>query len=83
VPSFPTPPFSEFTSGLSGFSMAAATVLRKFTGSDRFGFYYAQNEPLKAGPTEPVTDVVLSWPTFTQAAREAGELRLYGSIHFY
>lgn len=83
VPSFPTPPFSEFTSGHSGFSMAAATVLRKFTGSDRFGFYYAQNEPLKADPTEPVTDVVLSWPTFTQAAREAGESRLYGGIHFY
>ncbi|MBB1077044.1 vanadium-dependent haloperoxidase [Rhodoferax sp. 4810] len=80
---FPTPPFSEFTSGHSGFSMAAATVLRQFTGSDQFGFFYAQNEPLKADPFEPVTDVVLSWPTFTSAAREAGESRLYGGIHFY
>jgi len=83
VPTFPTPPFSEFTSGHSGFSMAAATVLRKFTGSDRFGFFYAQNEPLKADPSEPVTDLVLSWLTFTSAAREAGESRLYGGIHFY
>jgi hypothetical protein len=83
VPSFPTPPFSEFTSGHSGFSMAAATVLKKFTGSDRFGFFYAQNDPLKADPSEPVTDVVLSWSTFTAAARQAGESRLYGGIHFY
>jgi hypothetical protein len=83
VPSFPTPPFSEFTSGHSGFSMAAATVLKCFTGSDKFGFFYAQETPLKADPTEPVTDILLHWPTFTAAAREAGESRLYGGIHFY
>ena len=80
---FPTPPFSEFTSGHSGFSMAAATVLKRFTGSDSFGFFYTQDVPLKADPTESVTDVVLYWPTFTAAAREAGESRIYGGIHFY
>lgn len=83
VPTFPTPPFSEFTSGHSGFSMAAATVLKRFTGSDKFGFFYAQEVPLKADPTEPVTDVVLHWSTFTGAAQQAGESRLYGGIHFY
>lgn len=83
VSTFPTPPFSEFTSGHSGFSMAAATVLKNFTGSDMFGFFYTQDVPLKADPTVPVTDIVLHWPTFTSAAREAGESRLYGGIHFY
>jgi PAP2 superfamily len=83
VPTFPTPPFSEYTSGHSGFSMAAATVLKRFTGSDKFGFFYAQDFPLKADPLEPVTDVVLHWPTFTSAAQQAGESRLYGGIHFY
>ena len=83
VSTFPTPPFSEFTSGHSGFSMAAATVLKNFTGSDAFGFFYSQDVPLKADPTEPVTDVVLHWPTFASAARQAGESRLYGGIHFY
>jgi hypothetical protein len=83
VPSFPTPPFSEFTSGHSGFSMAAATVLKLFTGNDKFGFFYSQEAPLKADPGEPVTGVVLHWPTFTSAAREAGESRIYGGIHFY
>jgi hypothetical protein len=83
VSSFPTPPFSEFTSGHSGFSMAAAVALRKFTGSDRFGHFYTQDVPLKADPGEPVTDVVLHWSTFSAAARQAGESRLYGGIHFY
>ncbi len=63
--------------------MAAATVLRRFTGSDRFGFFYAQPEPLKADPGEPAVGVMLSWSTFTGAAREAGESRLYGGIHVY
>lgn len=83
VSSFPTPPFAEFTSGHSGFSMAAATVLKLFTGSDKFGFFYSQDTPLKAEPSERVMDIVLHWPTFTSAAREAGESRLYGGIHFY
>jgi hypothetical protein len=81
--SFPTPPFAEYVSGHSGFSMAAATVLRLFTGSDRFGFLYTQDKPLAADPNEPVVGVTLSWPTFNAAAREAGESRLYGGIHFY
>jgi hypothetical protein len=83
VPSFPTPPFAEFTSGHSAFSMSAATVLKRFTGSDRFGHFYSQDVPLKADPGEMVTDVVLSWPTFASAARQAGESRLFGGIHFY
>ncbi|HRD80269.1 MAG TPA: phosphatase PAP2 family protein [Saprospiraceae bacterium] len=80
---FPTPPFAEFTSGHSGFSMAAATVLKRFTGSDKFGYYHAQTNDLIADPTEDVKGIVMSWDTFTQAAWEAGESRLYGGIHFY
>jgi hypothetical protein len=81
--SFPTPPFAEFVSGHSGFSMAAATVLRQFTGSDAFGFFFTQDKPLAADPSEPVQGLTLSWPTFTAAAREAGDSRIYGGIHFY
>lgn len=80
---FPTPPFAEYTSGHSAFSMAAATVLRRFTGSDAFGASYTQPGPLRAEPGEQVGGIVLSWPTFTAAALEAGESRLYGGIHFY
>lgn len=83
VPTFPTPPFPEYVSGHSGFSMAAATVLKRFTGSDSFGAFYARSTPLAADPTEDIGGVVLSWPTFSAAAREAGESRLYGGIHFW
>ena len=32
--------------------------------------------------TTPATDVVLSWPTFSDAAVQAGRSRRYGGIHF-
>jgi hypothetical protein len=84
VPTFPTPPFPEYTSGHSAFSMAAAEVLRRFTGSDAFGGSYTQAVPLRVEPgLAAAVGVVLQWPTFTAAAQEAGESRLYGGIHFY
>ncbi len=80
---FPTPPFAEFTSGHSAFSMAAATALKRFTGNDRFGYFFSQSKPLAVDPSEPVVGVTLGWNTFSEAASEAGESRLYGGIHFY
>ena len=32
--------------------------------------------------TTPAADVVLSWPTFTDATVQAGRSRRYGGIHF-
>ena len=83
VNTFPTPPFAEFVSGHSGFSMAAAVVLKKFTGSDNFGYFYMQPKPLAADPTENVVGIAMRWNTFKEAALDAGESRLYGGIHFY
>lgn len=82
---FPTPPFPEFTSGHSAFSMAAATVLRAFAKSDTFnGSYTRPAVPLAAEPDVPVTDsITLNWVTFTEAALEAGESRIFGGIHFH
>lgn len=81
---FPTPPFPEFTSGHSAFSMAAAEVLRRFTGSDAFGASHTQAQPLRVEPAlAAAVGTVLQWSTFTAAAQEAGESRLYGGIHFY
>jgi PAP2 superfamily len=83
VNTFPTPPFAEYVSGHSGFSMAAATVLKLFTGSDNFGYFYMQTKPLAADPTEDVVGITMRWNTFREAALDAGESRLYGGIHFY
>ncbi len=78
-----TPAFPEYFSGHSTFSAAAAEVLRRFTGSDRFGATYVQHAGtslVEAGL--PKHDVPLHWPTFSAAADQAGASRRYGGIHF-
>ncbi|AFZ42799.1 Hemolysin-type calcium-binding region [Halothece sp. PCC 7418] len=80
----PSPPFAEYTSGHSGFSAAAATVLELFTGSETFD----ASVTFKAGSSRfepeitPESPVTLSWETFREAADEAGISRIYGGIHF-
>ena len=83
VNTFPTPPFAEYVSGHSGFSMAAAKALELFTGSEKFGYFYMQTKPLAADPTENVVGITMGWNSFREAALDAGESRLYGGIHFY
>ncbi|MFM1842919.1 MAG: hypothetical protein RLZZ490_1657, partial [Cyanobacteriota bacterium] len=81
-PNIVTPPFAEYVSGHSTFSSAAAEVLRQFTGSDNFGasVFIPSNSPLHF--ETGLSDVTLTWDTFTVAAQEAGISRLYGGIHF-
>lgn len=83
LPTFITPPFPEFTSGHSTFSAAGAEILRRFTGSDRFGGSHSA-APGSAGHQKnvPSQNVTLSWDSFSAAAAEAGQSRLYGGIHF-
>ncbi len=81
---FVTPDFAEYVSGHSTFSAAAAEVLRRFTGSDVFGYSYtfeAGSSMVEPGivPASPLT---LSWATFSAAADESGISRRYGGIHF-
>jgi hypothetical protein len=84
TPYIATPPFAEYTSGHSAFSMAAAEILTMVTGSPLFGARYtmrAGTSTIEPGVT-PATDVALSWPTFRDAADEAGVSRRLGGIHF-
>ena len=79
-----TPAFPEFISGHSTFSAAAAEVLKDFTGSDAFGasFSFERGSSKFEYGLTPRARVVLSWPTFTAAAAEAGMSRRYCGIHF-
>jgi hypothetical protein len=80
----PTPPFSSYVSGHSAFSAAGAEILKRFSGSDRFGeSFTAQpgSSLIEVGLT-PSASVTLSWPTFSDAADQAGMSRRYGGIHF-
>jgi hypothetical protein len=69
---------------LSTGSAAGAEILERFTGSAAFG----GSVTLPAGSSRvepglvPTRDVTLSWPTFRDAADQAGLSRRYGGIHF-
>ncbi len=81
---FITPPFAEYVSGHSGFSAAAAEILKRFTGSDDLGASVtlpAGSSRVEPGLT-PQADVALSWASFSEAADQAGISRRYGGIHF-
>ena len=88
-PKVVSPPFPEYVSGHSTFSSAAAAILAKFTGSDSFG----AGVTIEAGTSlfeprtdtqvgTPATNILVSWPTLTAAAKDAGLSRRLGGIHF-
>lgn len=82
---FVTPAFPAFVSGHSTFSRAGAEVLASLTASPYFPGGFAEFVAPKgtfltfeAGPT---TDVRLQWASYYDASDEAGQSRLWGSIH--
>jgi hypothetical protein len=88
-PSDPAPPFAEYASGHSTFSMAAAEVLTSFTGRGNFELKVtipagsSKVEPKTATqPGVPAQPITLSWTNFQYAANEAGLSRQYGGVHF-
>ena len=66
------PAFPEYVSGHSVTCAAAAAVLGRYLGSDHYHFQLAG---MHGG--EPRT-----YESFTQAAEEAGQSRIYAGIHF-
>lgn len=68
-----TPPFPEYPSGHSTQSGAAATVLTALYG-EGYGFTDATHEDDGLEPRR--------YASFWDAAKEAGESRLFGGIHF-
>jgi hypothetical protein len=88
-PTDPTPPFAEYTSGHSTFSMAAAEVLNAFCGRGNFELTVtipagsSRVEPRTAThPGVPAKPITLKWTNFRYAAEQAGKSRQYGGIHF-
>jgi hypothetical protein len=72
-PLLQTPPFPEYTSGHSGISTAAATVL-----TDEFGDGFAFTDDVEADYGLPPR----SFSSFKEASAEAAISRLYGGIHY-
>jgi photosystem II stability/assembly factor-like uncharacterized protein len=82
---FVTPAFPGFISGHSTFSRAAAEVLTALTGSAYFpgglGEFVARRNAYLTFERGPSTEVRLQWATYYDAADQAGQSRIYGSIH--
>jgi hypothetical protein len=81
---FPTPPFPEYISGHSAFSAAGATILALWTKSEYLGasVTFGQGTSNIEPAITPGTPITLYWPTFHDAANQAGISRRYGGIHF-
>jgi hypothetical protein len=82
---FVTPAFPAWISGHSTFSRAGAEVLASLTGSPYFpggfGEYVAPKDTFLAFEKGPSTEVRLQWASYFDASDEAGQSRLWGSIH--
>jgi hypothetical protein len=68
-----TPPFPDYVSGHSTFSNAGAEMLSLVFGSDRIPFTTTSDD---------LPGVQRSFASFSAAADEAGESRIYGGIHW-
>ncbi len=73
TPLLVTPPSPSYVSGHSVFSAAAAQALTLFFGTDSISF---------SSTSDALPGVTRSYTSFSQAAAEAEESRVYGGIHF-
>jgi hypothetical protein len=73
TPLLSTPPHPSYISTLSSNSSAAATVLAGFFGTDNIAFTLPAQSPNLAAR---------SFTSFSQAAREAADSRIYAGIHW-
>jgi hypothetical protein len=73
TPLITTPPFPSYVSGHSSFSGAAAAVLEHFFGTDNIAFTLPSENPAVADR---------SFTSFSQAAQESADSRMYGGIHW-
>jgi hypothetical protein len=82
---FVTPAFPGFISGHSTFSRAGAEVLASVTGSPYFpgglGEYVAPKGTFLTFEKGPSTEIRLQWASYFDASDEAGQSRIWGSIH--
>ena len=69
-----TPAVSDYPSTQSIFSGAAAVVLARVLGTDQVSVV------ITSGP--PFANIKRSFTTFSQAARESADSRVYAGIHF-
>jgi hypothetical protein len=73
------PPYPDHPSGLSALGAAAAATLAEFFGTDDVAFAVPNSPPPASPPIPPITR---SYSSFSQAADEIVDARVWGGIHF-
>lgn len=73
LPLIATPPFPSYSSGHSTFSGSSSRLLAHFFGTDAIAF---------STVSDGLPGVTRSFTSFSQAAEEAGQSRIYGGIHW-
>ncbi|HYU35572.1 MAG TPA: vanadium-dependent haloperoxidase [Thermoanaerobaculia bacterium] len=73
LPLIATPPFPSYSSGHSTFSGSSSRLLAHFFGTDAVAF---------STTSDALPGVTRSFTSFSQAAEEAGQSRIYGGIHW-
>ena len=84
-----TPPYPDYTCGLSTASGATTEVLRRYFGTDRVGYTLTVQAPAlalappPAAPVLPGKAITRRYRSLSQAAEESAMSRVYAGIHFY
>jgi hypothetical protein len=73
-----TPPYPDFTCGLTIGSGAAAEVLRRWFGTD----FLAWTRTVRSAAPAPAVDITRSYTRLSQATDEAVDARVFGGMHF-
>jgi hypothetical protein len=76
MPLIVNPPYPDHPSGLSALGGAAAATLADFYGTDNVAF------AVPNAPPPPLTPITRSYTSFSQAADEIVDARVWGGIHF-
>jgi hypothetical protein len=83
-PLWPDPPFQSYISGHSTFSMAAAVAMANYFGTENVSFCANADPNAHDALNQPLTGAAAQrcFTSLIDAAREAGDSRLIGGIHF-
>jgi hypothetical protein len=78
------PGHSEYPSGSTSFCEAHAQATRRYLGDDNLGWsipHAVGSSVIEPGVT-PAAPTTLTFNTWTEFARDCGESRIYGGVHF-
>lgn len=76
----PTPPYPDYTCGLTTITGSSNAVLRRYFGTDAVAYTFSATIP-QAAPLPPEI-LTRSYSTLSQASAEAVDARVFGGMHF-